>query len=146
MTAKLTHDEKLLRLADALFEDLLATPDAELLAELEQFGLSPSDVEAQAAADLDQALARIGREKLVAAQTAVATEPRRKRRQRAGTIANARRRLAQAFSPKDTTKGRMTLAARLGQDMPDEDIDGLIEDAGDLGIDIGETEDSPDSG
>jgi hypothetical protein len=146
MTAKPIKDEKLLRLADALFEDLMSTPDAELLSELEKFGPSPSDVEAQAAADLDEALARIGREKLAVAQAGVATQPRRTRKPRSDNVARARRRLAQAFSPKDATKGRMTLAARLGQDMPDEDIEGLIEDAADLGIDIDETEDSPDSG
>lgn len=147
MTAKPITDEKLLRLADALFEELLATPDTELLAELEQCGLTVTDVEAQAAADLDAALARIGKAKLLAAQEAVAREPRRSRRSRPTNVASARKRLSQAFSSGDAAKARMTLAARLGQDMPDEDIEGLIDDAADLGIDLGETSEDPsDSG
>lgn len=146
MTNKRIFDDKLVRLIDALVEETLSAPDDEILADFEQSGLSPTDIEAQGIADLEEALARIGRLKLLAARSAVATEPRRKHRPRPRSIPDARKRLAQAFSPKDTAKGRMTLAARLGQDMPDEDIEGLIEDAADLGIDIDKTEDSPDSG
>ncbi len=146
MTAKPFTDEKLLRLTDALLEDLLATPDEELLAELEQWGLSVADVEAQAKVDFEAAMARIGREKLVAAQKAVAAQPRQTGRSRPVNIASARKRLAHTFSDRSSTKARVTLAARLGQDMPDEDIEGLIEDAADLGINLDEAgEDSSDS-
>lgn len=146
MTNKRIFDDKLVRLIDALVEEALSAPDDEILADFEQLGLSRTDIEAQALADLDEALARVGKAKLLAARAAVAVEPRRKHGQRPRSIPDARKRLARAFAPKETTRGRMTLAARLGQDMPDEDIEGLIEDAADLGIDIDKTEDSPDSG
>jgi hypothetical protein len=145
METERANQQKLWRLADALIDDILSASDQEILAELEECG-GVGALRAEAAADIEAAKGRLGRVKLAAARKAVAAERRgRSPRQRLGPE-QSRRRLSQALAGSPAS-ARLTLAARRGQGVPDEDLDGLVEDATDLGINLGEsTEEPSDSG
>lgn len=144
MGTKRTNEQRLRSLVDALVEDVLTASDEELLAELAEDG-GAAALKAELAADIEAAKARLGRAKLHAARKAVSAEQRdsRKARQRFSPD-EARRRLSRSVAGSSGAS-RLTLAARKGQGVPDEDLDGLIEDAADLGINLSESEDSSDS-
>ena len=122
------------RLASALVDDLLATPDEELLSELGE-----ADAEANLAAGrniLASARRRAGKATLAQARKQIAreaTKPRGNRRRLGAEV--ARKRLS-GIVANASVESRVTLAARAGKGVPDEDLDGLVEDADDLGFDI----------
>jgi hypothetical protein len=128
------HREELDRLASAMVDDLLATPDEQLLAELGE-----ADVEAILAAGRDilaRARRKAGKASLAQARKHIAleaTKPSGNRRRLAPDV--ARRRLS-GIVANASADSRITLAARTGKGVPDEDLDGLVEDADDLGFDI----------
>lgn len=128
------HREELDRLASAMVDDLLATPDQQLLAELGE-----ADVEAILAAGRDilaGARRKAGKATLAQARKDIAREaakPSGHRRRLAPDV--ARRRLSRIVATA-STDSRITLAARAGKGVPDEDLDGLVEDADDLGFNI----------
>lgn len=145
METKRTNQQRLWRLADALIDDVLSASDEEILAEFDECG-GLDALRAEIAADIEAAKGRLGRAKLAAARKAVAAEKRGRTPRRHLTPDQSRRRLSQALVGSPAS-ARLTLAARRGQGVPDEDLDGLVEDASDLGINLGEpTEDSSDSG
>lgn len=122
-----TNRTKLARLADALVEDIMATSDADILAEVEKCSID------RARAILVEVKAGLSRKLLADARTQLGAW---RRAQPVGghTIdrATARdrfekiRRLDTAFNQK------MTLAARNGREPTDNDKEGLIEDLEDL--------------
>ena len=145
MDTKRPSQQKLWRLADALIDDVLSASDKEILAEIDECGAIDA-MAAEAAADIEAANRRLGRAKLADAQRAVEAEKRRRAPRRRLNPEQSRRRLSQALAGSPAS-ARLTLAARRGQGVPDEDLDGLVEDATDLGINLGETtEDSSDPG
>lgn len=133
MTSK-DHREELDRLASAMVDDLLATPDVELLAELGE-----ANGEAILAAGRDilaGARRKAGKATLAQARKQIARDaakPSSNRRRLAPEV--ARRRLS-GIVANASSQSRVTLAARAGKGVPDEDLDGLVEDADDLGFDI----------
>lgn len=144
MTDERKADE-LRRLAKALAEDVLTTSDEETLLELEAEGTAAT-VAATARTDLEAVRTKIGHRRLLAAKQAVAAERRSSRPRHRLDAPEARTRLAAAVVRAGGSAQRLTLAARAGDDVPDEDLEGLIQDAEDLGIDLGgETESEPDS-
>lgn len=135
MTNKSVIDPRLLRLADALVEEMLASDDGDDLV------LDDADdaVVAAAVADLDGAKRRLGRAQFEAAKLAVAA-PIRSHAAVSLPPNEARRRLARAVQGSPAS-GKFTLAARDGSGVPDDDLPGLIEDAADLGIELEDKED-----
>ena len=127
---------KLDRLAEAMVKDLFETPDDELLAEVD-----PEGVMRTAEADLEAVRIRMGKERLAAAKAGVAADLPALRPRRRLDPKDARRHLSTAVS-KAGGPDKITLAARSGDDIPDADLDGLIEDAEELGLDLGEEGDS----
>lgn len=132
MGTKRTNQEKLWRLADALIEDVLSASDEEILAELDEDG-DVAALKAELAGDIEAAKALSGKAKLAAARKAVSAERRRRQPRERFSPEQARQRLSQALAGTPASS-RLTLAARQGQVVPDEDLEGLIDDAADLGI------------
>jgi len=128
------HREELDRLASALVDDLLATPDEELLAEL-----GAADVEAIVAAGRDilgGARRKTGKAVLVQARKQIAREAATSRGSRRRLAPDVARRRLSGIVANASAESRVTLAARAGKGVPEEDLDGLVEDADDLGFDI----------
>lgn len=145
MGIKRVNEMQLWRLADALMEDILTASDGDILGEIEEDGTAAS-VQSDAAADLAAARSRLGKARLAAARRAVSAERKIKPRRARADPAQARRRLTRAIVSSSEGSSRFTLAAREGEAVPDEDLESLIEDATDLGINLGdEGEDSSDS-
>jgi hypothetical protein len=144
MESERASHERLRRLADFFVEDVLSASDEEILAELDGEGGADA-LKAEMTADVEAAKTRLGKAKLAAARRAVSADrTQRHSRQEFGPD-QARKRLTDAVKGH-AASSRLTLAARDGQSIPDEDLEGLIEDATDLGLNIGEaTEDSSDS-
>jgi len=128
------HREEMDRLASALVDDLLDTPDEELIGEL-----APGEAEAilvEGRGILEGAKRKAGKAALTKARQEVNREASARRHYRPGfDPATARRRLTSIVA-NSSSESRVTLAARGGKGIPDEDLDGLIEDARDLGFEI----------
>jgi hypothetical protein len=145
MESERTNHERLRRLADFFVEDVLSASDEEILAELDSEGGADA-LKAEMTADVEAAKTRLGKAKLAAARRAVSADRTRRHSRQRFAPDQARKRLTEAVKGH-VGSTRLTLAAREGQGIPDEDLEGLIEDATDLGLNIGEaTEDSSDSG
>lgn len=123
---------KLDRIAKAMVEDLFETPDEELLAEVDSEAVMRT-----AEGDLEAVRIRTGKERLAAARAGVAADLPAPRPRRRLDPKDARRRLSSAVS-RTVGTNKITLAARSGDDIPDADLDGLIADAEELGLDVGE--------
>lgn len=136
----MTHERKtdeLRRLANAMAEDVLATSDEEMLLQLEGEGTAAM-VAATAQADLAAVKAKLGHRRLLAAKQALAAEQLLSRPRHRLDAPEARTRLAAAVVRSGGSAQRLTFAARDGENVPDEDLEGLIQDAEDLGIDLGQ--------
>lgn len=145
MTVERDADE-LLRLANALAQEVLSTSDEEILLELEAEGMAASVV-AAALADIEAVKKELGGRRLQAAKHALAADRWPTRPRHRFAAAEARSKLAFAVVRSSNAMNRLTIAARAGESIPDEDLDGLIQDAEELGIDLGgDTESERDSG
>lgn len=139
MTIERKSIEELCRLAEALADDVLATPDEEILLQLEEDGTA-AVIAATGQADVGAVKAKLGRRRLLAAKQAVATERRSSQPHHRLNVPDARRRLAAAIARTGDSNQRFTLAARAGENVPDDDVEGLVQDAEDLGINLDDTE------
>jgi len=128
------HREELDRLASAMVDDLLDTPDEELMGEL---ALGEAEaILAEGREILEGAKRKAGKAALAQARRELSREASTRRHHRPGLdSATARRRLTSIVA-NASSDSRVTLAARAGKGIPDEDLDGLIDDARDLGFDI----------
>jgi hypothetical protein len=128
------------RLKRALVEDILAAPDPEILAEVQEDGSEPEAVAAAVRALFEKTVAAGKKARLAAAQAAVAADRRRHLAAVPSDPAEARRRLTLLLARHPETAGKLTLAARKGQsgDLSDDEVRGLLEDLQDLGLSAGE--------
>lgn len=134
MTGKRSEERKALdRLTEALVDDLLNTPDSEVLAEFRADGGDPDRSAAEVAALFECTLLKANKARLAAAKADAAASK--------GNVATtapiemdaARRRLrAILASPK--LAGALTLAARKETDLSDADVVALLVDLDDLGV------------
>lgn len=136
MTAKKRNpNEELERLADALVEDVLNATNQEILDEAqEDYG------NAKIGADEVRALFQLARTKvakgrLEAARNGLASD----RAKVMGKvlpfdIAKSRQIVAKFAANDSELQGRLTMAARMGEELSDQDIQGVIEDMIKLGI------------
>ena len=135
------------RLAMALVEDLLLTPDSELLAEAKEDG-SFDTIMKRMENDLALAAAYVGKAKMASARLAVQktkSEPAR----RIGTTFSSQQMRAKLIALAESVGlgSKLTMAARNGSTIPDQDLVGLIEDLAELGVDVDQfTENSSDPG
>jgi hypothetical protein len=135
MTGRKNADRAALdRLADFLVEDVLATPDDEILAELQDAGINAEGDAARMHALFDQVVLAANKKRLQAAKAAVQTH--KSTQKSAGTLFDiqaARRRIRSALEQKGTLQ-RLTLAARKENELSDADILSMAQDLDELGL------------
>ena len=126
--------DALRRLADALAEDVLKAPDEEVLRDASEIY---GDIEKLAADMLrlfEETASEQGKARLAAARAAItAGRNRPVHRTRLGP-AEARQRLQQAIAADPETARKLTMAARKGEGLSDEDVYGMLEDFEELGV------------
>lgn len=124
------------RLTDALVEDILATPDADLLKEERDAGNDPSEVAKAARALYERASILSAKKKLQAAKAALRAErrPRMEAPVRELDPAVARARLNALLEQHPETKTKLTMAARKGEGLSDADVQSMLEDLEELGV------------
>jgi hypothetical protein len=134
--------DALRRLADALAEDVLSAPESEILEEAAELFGDPAKLAANMLKLFEQTMGEQGKERLAAAREAVAAE----RRRPAGVFrlppAEARRLLQQLIAADPETARKLTVAARKGEGLSDDDVQSMLEDFEELGVTLpGGTED-----
>jgi hypothetical protein len=133
-TPKDDEREALDRLADALVEDILSASDEEILAEARQDTESPAAVVAATRVVFERAMLGGAKARLTHARAAV----QRERQQAISTLRNlspqdARRQLQSVLEQDPELEKKLTLAARKGEGLSDEDVYGMLEDLEALG-------------
>jgi hypothetical protein len=122
------------RLADALAEDILNASDQDILAEVKTDGENPAAIGAEIQTLFAKAKAKVAKRQLAEAKAGAAAS----RRQTANVVrlnpAEARKTLARALTRDPETASKLTLAARKGEALSDEDVRGMLEDLAELGI------------
>ncbi|MCA8907573.1 MAG: hypothetical protein KDA64_06745 [Rhodospirillaceae bacterium] len=120
-------------LTEFLVEDILNTPDEEILAEFEEAGGDPEAHAAEMRAFLEESILTSNKAKMAAAKAGVAAARRLGRPQMHGpiNIDDARRRL-RLLSEAGNATPDLTLAARKETELSDADVLGLIEELEEL--------------
>lgn len=123
-------------LTEALVNDILTTPDAELLNEVRESGGDPAAIAKKTRAAYAAALVSVGKNWLAAAKTAAKAE-----RDAATDLAvtkldpaAARARLNALLDQHPETRDKLTLAARKGQGLSDSDVESMLQDLAQLGV------------
>ncbi|MGE4403690.1 MAG: hypothetical protein AB7F61_18720 [Desulfobulbus sp.] len=133
-----SHRKKLDRLTDALVDDILQTPDAEIFSETVAEGKS-----VQAEVDRMRTLLKgaeilIAKNRLVAAKEAVARQKETDQKTKGKVVqlspAGARQALASVLQRHPESAQEFTLAARKGKDLSDSDVMSMLEDLRELGL------------
>lgn len=127
--------EKLDRLTDALVEDVLALSDAEVLAEAAEDHEEVNTVVAHVRSIISGAITKAGKVKMQAAQRVYEDAAARDVR---GNVLELplveKRALLERIAMRDSTvEQQVTLAARKGSKMTENDIDAILEALRDLG-------------
>lgn len=136
MTGKRQSDHEALdRLADALVEDILEASDQDILAETNEDTGDPAAVAAGVRALFEKAVTATAKARFAAAKLAVAADRNRPITVTPLDPAKARLRLDRIVANDDPeTARKLTLAARKGEGLTDEDVCGMLEDMEELGI------------
>jgi len=137
MTGKArNYRNELDRIADALIEDILATPDEEIIAEAREDYGDPGRVADEVRAVYERAGLVVGKGKLQAAKAAMASARASCSHGPLGfvDIASARHFLARIAANDPDIDQRITLAARNLDDLSDNDVIGMINDLRELGV------------
>lgn len=122
-----THRAKLARLADALMEDIIATPDADILAEVDRASIERArTILVEVKANLSRKLLGEARAQLEAWRSAQSRDRRLLDR------TTARDRFEKILRADPALHQKMTIAARNGRAPTDNDKEGLSEDWADL--------------
>ena len=144
MTGKITAPhEGLDRLTDLMVEDILSTPDADMLNELRE-----CNEDSKAAADrvrsiIGQARNVIAKRRLEAAKAAVAASKRRQADNATTTDPAVARQLLKRLAANDPdVRQKITLAARNEDELSDRDVAGILDDLRELGV-IADDDEAP---
>jgi hypothetical protein len=123
----------LIRLADALVEDMLATSDQEIVAEFIETQGEPSKNAEAMRALFEKSVLETNKNRLRAAQAGLAADRATPTSTKIVSMANVRDRLRRALAtcPPDM---RLTLAARNESELSDADVLGMLQDLEELGI------------
>ena len=135
MTGKQSEErEALLRLADAMAEDAFTASDADIEAEAIEDGEDLRAVPAKMLALFERAESEAGKSRMAEARRALETQRSAAPRALRLDPTKARARLQRALEQSPETAKKLTLAARKGEDLSDEDVLGMLEDLEELGI------------
>jgi hypothetical protein len=126
--------EALRRLAESLAEDVLNAPDNEILEDAAESYGDPDKLAADMLRLFDKTVTEEGKARLAAARAAVAADRGRTARVARLDPAEARRRLQQAITADPETARKLTLAARKGEGLSDNDVQSMLEDLEELGV------------
>lgn len=126
--------EALRRLADALAEDVLNAPDEQVLEDAAEIYGNADRLAADMLRLFEQTASEQGKARLAAARAAIATEHRRPARTVRLDPAAARRRLHQLIAADPETARKLTMTARKGEGLSDDDVYGMLEDFEELGV------------
>lgn len=135
MTArKKSEREALDLLADVLVEDILATSDKDILAELKEDNIDAERLAPDMRALFERSILVANKRRLLAAKAGVvASSPSNRAAATTINIQDARRRLRAVLETKGVSQ-RLTLAARKESELSDADILNMVEDLQDLGL------------
>ena len=134
MTAgKKAASDALDRLAAALVDDVLATSDAEILAEFRADGGDPDQHAAEMRALFERSVLASNKSKLQAARAGVARAKASALSSALVDMTKARERLHGVLKTLPEAQ-RLTLAARKESELSDADVVGLLEDLRELGV------------
>ena len=139
MTKNKNPERKALdRLTDALVDDLLCTPDDELLAEFRETGGDPDRNSASMRAIFERSVLASNKRRLVAARAGMASAAAVGRRAPMNPalptdVARARERLRTLLARPGARQDFM-LAARNENELSDDDVLGMINDLEELGV------------
>jgi hypothetical protein len=121
-------------LADELVADLMKMSDAELLAEVKAEGLDPEEEAARVRETIRAAIMERGKARLKAARSALeaarATGPGSRRPLQ---VQDRRAVLARFANDDEKLRERLTMAARNGEEITDQEIETILNDFRDLG-------------
>lgn len=135
MTGRQSEErEALLRLADTMAEDAFSASDADIAAEAIEDGEDLPSVAAKMLALFERAESEAGQSRMAAARRALDAQRSAAPRLLRLDPAKARERLQRALEQSPETAKKLTLAARKGEDLSDEDVLGMVEDLEELGI------------
>jgi hypothetical protein len=126
--------DALRRLADALAEDILNAPDQQVLEDAAEIYGDPNQLAQNMRALFERTVAEQGKARLAAARAAIDAERNPPAAARRLDPAAARRRLKRALAADPATARKLTLAARKGQGLSDEDVRSMLEDLEELGV------------
>jgi hypothetical protein len=126
--------EALMRLADAMAENVLKASDKELFAEAAEDNEDLEEIAAAMRKLFDKTESEAGKAKMAAARATLDELKRRPVRVLHLDPAAARRRLEQALVDNPDTARKLTLAARKGEKLSDDDVIGIVEDLEEMGI------------
>ena len=121
------------RLADALVDDVLATSDAEILAEFRADGGDPEQHAAEMRALFERSVISSNKSRLQAAGAGVTRTKSSERSSTPVDMTKARQRLHGVLQTLPEAQ-RLTLAARKESELSDADVVGLLEDLRELGV------------
>lgn len=122
------------RLADALAEDILNASDQDILAEVKEDGEDPAAIAAEVQALFAKAKAKVAKRQLAEAKAGAAASRCRPANVVRLDPAKERKILDRALTHDPETAAKLTLAARKGEALSDEDVHGILEDLAELGI------------
>ena len=127
------------RLVQSMVEDILDTPDDEILAEYRAEGGDVGKLVSQMRVRLEAEKLKARKGRLAAARAGLAASRAPLPRPSLGSTQDARVRLAQALAACSPS-ARLTLAARNESELSDADVLGMLEDLAELGIDVPDDE------
>jgi hypothetical protein len=125
--------KKALRLADALVEDILSTPDRDVLAEYADLKGDPKKNSDAMRALFEMSVLKVRKSRLHAAQAAVAADRLSSPTSKVTNIDDARGRLRRLLA-SCPPQVKLTLAARNEDELSDADVLGMLLDLKELGF------------
>ena len=138
-----SHRNKLDRLTDVLVDDILQTPDSEILSEVADNGKSVTTEVHSIREILKNAKSQVAKNRLVAARDAVARQKNAEQMFKGKVILlspeEARHELDNILRKHPESAQEFTLAARKGKDLSDSDVMSMLEDLRELGLYTPET-------
>jgi len=133
-----SHRKKLDRLTDVLVDDILQTPDTEILSEVADKGKSVKAEVNSIREILKNAEKQVAKNRLVAAREAVARQKKAEQMAKSKAILlspeDARLALDTILRKHPDSTQEFTLAARKGKDLSDSDVMSMLEDLRELGL------------
>ena len=122
------------RLAKSLVDDILEMTDEELLTEIKSDGQNPKEIAQSTRNIFDRAVTSCGKARLAIAKKAVLSEHRQNLSFVRSDPSIARQKLEEVLTKHPEMREKLTLAARKGKGLSDNDVLGILEDLEELGV------------